>query len=387
MKEKTALKLLGEIMQWTNSQSIREFAWLRLMARLKYDGYRDFQAGMRFVESLATWLQQFQQRDREVAYTFVRQQLIYIGPSELNSILEQFYPRFVQEQLLHTVAQRRNKKPYELMNDSSAQTEIDILRRKTLYMALSDGARIDTVRHVNVGLISNEQVVASTQADSEKWRDMLDTLRGPRAKNGLDDPTCKFSSVYLIDDFMGTGSSLLRQKPSKEWTGKLWRFKKSLENVFNSIKECPFGDGWSLHVHHYVGSHRAAANIEGLWRKAKDVFPHADWPWAARVDFTFGMILPEVTPITRSESPIHPMVLLTDAYYDSILQTASTDVGGVAHLGLGYAGCGLPLVLEHNTPNNSIALLWAETDGGIRKDGIAGHSMRPLFRRRQRHTT
>jgi hypothetical protein len=48
-------------------------------------------------------------------------------------------------------------------------------------------------------------------------------------------------------------------------------------------------------------------------------------------------------------------------------------------------GCGLPLVLDHNTPNNSVALLWAETDGGDR-DGAKVPAMRPLFRRRQRHS-
>jgi hypothetical protein len=45
----------------------------------------------------------------------------------------------------------------------------------------------------------------------------------------------------------------------------------------------------------------------------------------------------------------------------------------------GYANCALPVVLEHNTPNNSIPLLWAETEG---KSGVKMH---PLFFRRDRH--
>ena len=59
MNQELWLKVLGKIMHWTDYQARQEFAWLSLMARLKYDGYRDFQAGMRFIESLATWLQQF----------------------------------------------------------------------------------------------------------------------------------------------------------------------------------------------------------------------------------------------------------------------------------------------------------------------------------------
>jgi hypothetical protein len=45
----------------------------------------------------------------------------------------------------------------------------------------------------------------------------------------------------------------------------------------------------------------------------------------------------------------------------------------------GYADCALPLVLEHNTPNNAIPILWAETEGKL------GEPMRPLFFRRDRH--
>jgi hypothetical protein len=79
------------------------------------------------------------------------------------------------------------------------------------------------------------------------------------------------------------------------------------------------------------------------------------------------------------------VIALTTKYYDPVLRTEHTDVGGVTHLGLGYGGCALPLVLEHNTPNNSIALLWAETKGNKDASGVGVPAMRPLFRRRQRH--
>jgi hypothetical protein len=70
---------------------------------------------------------------------------------------------------------------------------------------------------------------------------------------------------------------------------------------------------------------------------------------------------------------------LTEKYYDGIIETESTRKGGQT-VKRGFGDCALPLILEHNTPNNSLALLWAETDG---KDGA--HQMRPLFRRKQRH--
>ena len=45
----------------------------------------------------------------------------------------------------------------------------------------------------------------------------------------------------------------------------------------------------------------------------------------------------------------------------------------------GYGYCALPLVLEHNTPNNSIPMLWSETGSQ------SNPRMRPLFHRRDRH--
>ena len=76
MNQELGLRVIGQIMNWTDDRARQEFDWLKLMARLKYDGYREFQAGMRFIESLATWLQQFKQNERETAYAFVRRTLV-----------------------------------------------------------------------------------------------------------------------------------------------------------------------------------------------------------------------------------------------------------------------------------------------------------------------
>src|SRR3546814_1555630 len=61
------------------------------------------------------------------------------------------------------------------------------------------------------------------------------------------------------------------------------------------------------------------------------------------------------------------MLALCEKYYDHGLYLRLIEHAGEAEqkdLKLGYADCALPLILEHNTPNNSIPLLWAETDGG-----------------------
>ena len=381
MNQDLGLKILGQIMNWTDDRAREEFAWLKLMARLKYDGYRDFQAGMRFIESLATWLQQFKPHERETAYAFVRRSLVYIGPSEMQRLVEQFYPRFVRDRLLRMAATERDIQPHRVLIDPGARAASERLRRQTLFMGLSDGAHTDTIRHVNSGLLGNEQFVQGTQVDKDKWRDLLDNLRGD-----LGDSSARFRLVYLVDDFAGTGTSFLRfDDKSAGWKGKLIRFKYSVDSANDALDgDRLFEDGWVLCVHHYVASSAAAAAIrERLARLAgTGNFPVG---WARETHPSFGMVLPHDLPIDKGDGRHDDFLELARTYYDPVIRTKHTDVGGVAHLDLGYGGCALPLVLEHNTPNNSVALLWAETDGGDR-DGVPAPPMRSLFRRRQRHT-
>ena len=378
MNQDLGLRVLGQIMNWTDDRARQEFDWVKLMARLKYDGYRDFQAGMRFTESLATWLQQFEPHERETAYAFVRRTLVYIGPSEMQRLVEQFYPRTVRDRLVRTVATERGIQPHRVLIDTHARAASERLRRQTLFMGLSDGAHIDTIRRANSGSLNNEQLVQGTQIDTEKWKDLLDSLR-----EHLSDANARFRLVYLVDDFVGTGTSFLRfDGEKKKWKGKLLRFKDSVENANDALDgDKLFEDGWELCIHHYVASSAAVEAIKERLGQTAGVFPE---DWARATHTSFGMVLPPKLPIDAVPGRHDDFLKLTQTYYDPKIRTKHTNIGGVTHLGLGYGGCALPLVLEHNTPNNAVALLWAETDGGVR-DGVPAPAMQPLFRRRQRH--
>ena len=382
MNQELGLRVLSEIMSWDDDLAEKEFNWLRLMARLKYDGYRDFHAGMRFIESLAVWLQQFERNDRETAYAFVRNSLVYIGPGEMQRLVEQFYPRTVWSRLIRMVAADRGIPTYRVLADEEARTQIRRLRRQTLFMGLSDGARMDAFRRINAEILTNEQLVVTTQLDKEKWMDLLITLR-----EDLHDSTARFRLIYLVDDFTGTGSSFLRYNDKKsKWSGKLIRFQESLDSARSELMS-DYGDivtpVWDLCIHHFIASTQAKQGIEDREKRFRDCQDGSGWAHATQ--FTFGIVLPETVPINASSERDEDFLELTNKYYDEKIQTRHTDVGGVTHMGLGYGGCALPLVLEHNTPNNSVALLWAETGGGV-QNGIEMPAMRPLFRRRQRHS-
>ena len=91
----------------------------------------------------------------------------------------------------------------------------------------------------------------------------------------------------------------------------------------------------------------------------------------ARMPWTFRTIqrLPESSRVTDPA-----MEALCAKYYDSALEDK--------HKGsavLGYRDCRLPLVLTHNTPNNSICLLWIDTSE--MPDTKRRHALFPRYER------
>lgn len=366
MKQDLALRVLSEIMKWDDTRARDEFAWLRLISRLKYDSYRDFVAGARFLESLADWLQQFDQTEREAAYNFIRRNLVFIGPLEMQHLVEHTYPETVQKRLFASVAGRLNIPTYMVLAQPDARKTYEALLRKTLFLGLSDGARIDDFRRANSGIISNEQVVIATQINESKWGALLKDLR-----QNLCDENAKFAFVYLVDDFMGSGTTLLRER-NGVWDGRLLRFWEENQKVIQNS----FEPDWVLCVHHYIGTYQVSVAIQDRHRAALQ--SRGEKAWFKNVEFSFGTILPKDLPI--DEGRHGDFLKLVNKYYDPSIETLHTRLGGT-DVRLGFGSCGLPLVLEHNTPNNSVALLWADTTG----DGGA-HPMRPLFRRKQRHT-
>jgi hypothetical protein len=143
--------------------------------------------------------------------------------------------------------------------------------------------------------------------------------------------------------------------------------------------------GWQLCVHHYLAAQKSASMMPEREREAMKS-AGKEVPLERPSHYSFGARVSNDHCVSADNPAHEALVTLTKTYYSTKIQTDHTAVGGVEHLGLGYGGCALPLVLHHNTPNNSLALLWAEALAGPDDDGALQPEMRPLFRRRQRHT-
>lgn len=383
MHERLALKLLNQIMNWDEETATREYAWVRLIARLKFDGYRDYLAGVRFSESLAGWLSQFQPEHRQAAYAFVKNRLIYFSPPEIQRLVDQLYPHVVEPRLRRAAAAEAGVPEYLVWADATARRLYERKKRQVLFIGLSDGARIDMLRRANAGVLANDQIVLATHIDDEKWVDLGDKLTEDRLFAPDERPL--FETVYLVDDFTGSGTSFVRRKKSGSWTGKIEKFWKALKKARDHVeadgKIFPLSGAFTLHIHHYISSDQAH---QAILERLDEIGAERSVPgaWFAQVEVTEGLLLPKETRIGAETDP--EMWAICDRYYDHGLyeqleeHLAESGQHDIKH---GYGDSALPVVLEHNCPNNAITLLWAETDGSNGQ-----HAMRPLFPRRHRHS-
>ena len=377
-----ALNLIATVMNWDNERATAEYAWLRLMSSIKYDGYSDFRAGVRFLESLVSWLRQFDQQDRETAYAFVQSRMVYISTAEMQRVIENFIAETVTPYLRKAVAAELEIKPYEVWRTPAGAKAFLEHQRRCLFVGLSDGSRIDVLRRANSGRLSQEQVVPMLNVDNEKWKSLGKDLRDELGDDA------RFQDVYLVDDFTASGTTFIRF-PDGEPKGKLAKFEQNAQEARKALKDnFPLADGYTLHIHHYVSTAQARQALEGRIAEAGEKLKDPSFGVAY---ITEGMRLPADLPIGTSDADEamvaiapsdEPYFGLCGTYYDHNLferLEKHCKEAGQADMKYGYANCALPLVLEHNTPNNSIPILWAETLGKL------GHPMRPLFRRRDRH--
>lgn len=365
MKHELAFKLIGKQLDWSDARFAREFRELQLMVDHKYDSYQGFQPATRFHVALLNWLSQFPTlQQRQTAYKFVKDRLIFISQREMHHLVSLLMP-IVERLERKRVATELGIPLFQTELDPGALARLDLLRRRTLYVGLSDGARIDVFRRYNEGKVSNEQVVAFSEISEDKWEDLQDELWKSLVRHGPSRDEPRFEAVCLVDDFSGSGSSLLRYK-NGEWKGKIFKFYKANSDRLNK----QLAPRCLIHIHHHLATAQAQRQIESDLKRFAKEFPKFEYTT------TFSYVLPDDIVI-GDDYDDEDFVGLLKSWYDPNIADDHTG----PDIWYGYRKCGLPLVLEHNTPNNSVALLWATSE----EDGKP--QMKPLFARRKRHSS
>ena len=369
MQRDLAENLLARIMDWDDATKARERARLELFAAYKYDQYQRFAPGRRFLESLALWLRQFTKgEERMVAYEFVRDRLVFISNEEMNSLVDLAFPTIVRPVLLRDAAKATGISAFRCKAIADSES-YRCLQRQTLVLGLSDGARTDRFRRVNAESISHEQVFHAYDVSEKKAGDMAAKLRRDLGRVLDREPTLeesRFRYVVLLDDFTASGLSYIRKdEESGEWAGKIPKIVEELSRD-DGLGQCIADDNVRVLVVLYIGSKQAIEQIEESL--------HRIWFEKGTVELKVVFELGHASRLDPGSEAALFRLLNKNEYFDELADDEHADVGK-STMRLGFADGRLPLVLSHNTPNNSIYVLWAED----------GHKVLGLFPRVSRH--
>src|SRR4051794_32707299 len=123
-------------MQWQQAEVAAERPVLQAIASYKYDEYQQFAPGMRFIESLAVWINQFRDPEqRRIAYEFVKKKLVFCSDAEIHHLVEVAYLDHIRPMLMRQVAETLGLENWRVKRIEST-TDFRLLGRRSLYIGL-----------------------------------------------------------------------------------------------------------------------------------------------------------------------------------------------------------------------------------------------------------
>ena len=349
MNQQLAEKILANVMEWDTQEVKDNIRSLEHFAELKYDQYQQYQVGSRFIENLTIWLNQFENvEERRIAFEFVKERVVFISQGELYHLINSIYPDTMKplfrEQVKKLCAQN------DIDNEQDRKRLTYIVRRQSLIFGLSDGARLDVFRR-STPIISNEQVCISYEIKNERMCDIMDEIKKDTKEytdlyvyEGVSQD--KIYNIFLLDDFSGSGISYLRQETNEQgekiWKGKITKVITQLLEQLGADNKLEDID---IHVILYLATEKAKLHIEKqikLFCEEKHV-----------------KIFVHVLQDIHGYEPDSDIERLMKTYYDPRIEDSHYKKGKHDNPYLGFDECSLPLVIYHNTPNNSFPIIWA----------------------------
>ncbi len=348
MHDQNAATLLAKVMGWEDLEAVPQvLPTLQLMADFKYDQYQRFGPGRRFIESLALWLRQFEPKDRQTALRLVLDHLVFVSDAELSHLVRTAYQDWIVQERMRLVSEEFEIPSFRVQQ-IARHRRFEQLRLTSLYLGLSDGARTNELRRASDGEISNEQIWQAYELGEEKAGDMLKDLGDSLGKAGFTSDIPHFNLIWLLDDFSGSGNTYIR------YDGDSGKFKGKLPKIYQRLHQ-----GGMVDPSHYEV-------FLMLYTATRQAIDHIEY-WSERFTTDFGFkplqvrVLSPIEPeaaLSRTPNPELLALLQNPAYCDNRVVDKHFRIGGTDDASMGFAGCALPVVLEHNTPNNSLFLLW-----------------------------
>lgn len=365
MNSNLANQLLGSIMKWDAPTLASERAALEFMGSMKYDAYDRYMPGMRFMSSLVQWLNDIKEEDRDEAYKFIKEKLVFISSMQMNYLVDLLYDSKIRPILLDMSTAETGMPSYKC-SSKVVRTRFEIEKRSALIIGLSDGAHTDILRR-SAGF-NNEQVLTNYYPDGKKLKDMLDELRKDQKLKGIENPF--FRRILLIDDFTASGKSFIRfDESDREYHGKL---KKIIDEL--CIKDYVEKEEKIEHLSYLlnpeqkiqidilfcIATEKARTNIKS---SLDDYLKSVNWQNKVEFNIHIVQILEDKLSIDiKTDKDLVKLLKKDEHFVKECVISKSYKVGKNDNPWLGFDECALPVVLAHNTPNNSLPIIWQDAE-------------------------
>lgn len=365
MNSNLANQLLASIMKWDAQTLASERAALEFMGSMKYDAYDRYMPGMRFMSSLVQWLNDIEEEDRDEAYKFIKEKLVFISSTQMNYLMDLLYDSKIRPILLDMAITETGMPSYK-RSSNVVHNRFEIEKRSALVVGLSDGAHTDILRR-SAGF-SNEQVLTNYYPDGKKLKDMLDELRKDDKLKSIEIPY--FRRIFLIDDFTASGKSFIRYDESNgKYHGKLKKIIDELctrgyDEKGQKIEHLSYllnpEQKIQIDILFCIATERAKTSIkDNLDDYLKSV------GWQDKVEFNIHIVQlleDKLSNDIKSDNDLVKIIKKDKYFVEECVISKSYKVGKNDSPWLGFDECALPVVLAHNTPNNSLPIIWQDAE-------------------------
>ena len=365
MNSNLANQLIASIMKWDAPTLASERAALEFMGSMKYDAYDRYMPGMRFMSSLVQWLNDIKEEDRYEAYKFIKEKLVFISSMQMNYLVDLLYDSKIRPILLDMSTAETGMPSYKC-SSKVVRTRFEIEKRSALVIGLSDGAHTDILRR-SAGF-NNEQVLTNYYPDGKKLKDMLDELRKDQKLKGIENPF--FRRIFLIDDFTASGKSFIRfDESDREYHGKLKRIIDELRIKGYVEKEQKIEhlsylldpeQKIQIDILFCIATEKARTNIKS---SLDDYLKSVNWQDKVEFNIHIVQILEDKLAIDiNTDKDLVKLLKKDEHFVEECVISKSYKVGKNDNPWLGFDECALPVVLAHNTPNNSLPIIWQDAE-------------------------
>ncbi len=343
MQQDLAQRLLSATLDW-NAEQIEEYReTIEDLSDYKYNQYQQYKPSSRFIEHLSIWLNQFDSpNERKLALEFILKNLVFISPAEMLHLIDTAYHEVIEPLIIEQAVSSLVTDNEKLKNKIYT-----VIKRSSLFLALSDGARIDAFRRASK--LNHDQVCVNYDLSETKFSEILQEMKHDTESmiSDFEDINKQLfqtpSNIFLIDDFSGSGISYLRFEEG-QWKGKIIKVLNCLykEKILNLSS--PSANNPNIFIVLYLATNQAIDSLKNNieeYTKDKNL----------KISINTVQTIEQVHLSDDEEKWLM-------RYYNNEIEDSHYKKGNVSKPYLGFDGCSLALVLYHNTPNNSFPILW-----------------------------